>query len=195
MISSLIILSSYLFGSFPSAYLAGYLLRGIDIRKVGDRNAGTANVYRNVSHKAGIVVAIVDIGKGAVPILVAKSMVSEHVVLLCGLATVIGHNWPIFLGLKGGRGAATTLGVLFALMPVPMTLVLTLSAVSFFITHNIILTCATIFAPLPLIAWLMGASWTLIGYSVGLSCLVGLTHFITTRHLPEEAKHEATFMQ
>lgn len=76
-----------------------------------------------------------------------------------------------------------------------MTLVLTLSAVSFFITHNTILTCATIFAPLPLIAWLMGASWTLIGYSIGLSCLVGLTHFITTRHLPEEVKHEATFMR
>ncbi len=191
-----LILLSYLIGSFPSAYLAGRLLKGIDIRKVGDRNAGAANVYRHVGHTAGFMVSIIDISKGIVTILLAKAFsASEPVVLLCGLAAVAGHNWPVFIGFKGGRGAATTLGILLALLPKAIVPLLALSSIPFFLTRNTSLVCATIFAPLPFVARFMGASWLLIGYALALPCLVGLTHLFSTRHLSEEARHETHYIR
>lgn len=191
MIDLLMVLLSYIIGSLPSAYIAGRLLKGVDIRKVGDRNAGAANVYRNISHKAGIVVLIADIAKGAVVILIAQMITTQPIVFLCGLATVAGHNWPIFIRFKGGRGEATTLGVFLTLVPKVMIILLVVSVLALFKTRNLLLTGAILFAPLPLAVWALGAEVPLILYSIALPCLVGLTHFLTTRHVPDEAKREA----
>ena len=117
-----VLLVSYIIGLFPSAYIAGRLVKGVDIRKVGDRNAGAANVYRNINHVAGMAVLAGDIGKGALAVLLAQAVASQPIVLLCGVAVVAGHNWPIFLRFKGGRGLATTIGVLLVLLAVPMTI-------------------------------------------------------------------------
>lgn len=99
-----VVLISYIIGLLPSAYIAGRLQKGIDIRKIGDRNAGAANVYRNISHTAGTAVLVADIGKGALAILLAQAVASQPIVLLCGVAVVAGHNWPLFHGFRGGPG-------------------------------------------------------------------------------------------
>jgi glycerol-3-phosphate acyltransferase PlsY len=182
---------SYIIGLFPSAYIAGRLVKGVDVRKVGDQNAGAANVYRNISHVAGMAVLAADIGKGALAILLAQAVASQPMVLLCGLAVVAGHNWPLFLRFKGGRGLATTIGVLLVLLAVPMAILSAAGILLLWKKRNLMIIGSIMFAPLPLLAWLLGASTTLIGYSVALPCLSGIVHLITTRHLSQEQKREA----
>jgi glycerol-3-phosphate acyltransferase PlsY len=186
-----VLLVSYIIGLFPSAYIAGRLVKGVDIRKVGDRNAGAANVYRNINHVAGMAVLAGDIGKGALAVLLAQAVASQPIVLLCGVAVVAGHNWPIFLRFKGGRGLATTIGVLLVLLAVPMTILSAAGILSLWKKRSLVITGSIMFAPLPLLAWLLGASTTLIAYSVALPCLAGIMHLATTRHLSQEQKREA----
>lgn len=195
MVAAMLVLLSYLLGSIPSAYIAGRLLRGIDIRKVGDGNVGAANAYREIGAKAGIAVLVADVGKGAIAASITSILASQPVVLLAGIGAVAGHNWPLYIGFRGGRGESTAIGVLSVLFPQPMLILLAVSAVPFFITRNTMLVGVILFSPLWLVALLMGASAALVGYSIGLPCLVGVTHFLTTRHLPEEARQTANYMQ
>lgn len=186
-----VVFVSYVIGLLPSAYMAGRLVKGVDIRKVGDRNAGAANVYRNISHVAGMAVLAADIGKGALAVLLARAVASQPIVFLCGLAVVAGHNWPILLSFKGGRGLATTIGVLLALLPVPMTILSVAGILSLWKKGNLVITGSIMFAPLPLLAWLLGASGGLILYSVALPCFAGIMHLVTTKHLSQGQKKEA----
>jgi glycerol-3-phosphate acyltransferase PlsY len=195
MTAVILVLFSYLLGSVPFAYIAGRILKGIDIRKVGDGNVGAANAYREIGPKAGVAVLIADVCKGAIAISVASTFASQPVVLLAGLGVLAGHNWPIYIRFKGGRGESTAIGVLFVLLPQAMLILLTICIVPLLITRNTMLAGAILFAPLWLVALLMGASVTLIGYSIGLPCLVGVMHFLTTRHLPAEDRQQGKYMR
>lgn len=193
--SVVLVLLSYLLGSIPSAYIAGRASKGIDIRNSGDGNVGAANAYREIGPATGVAVLIADASKGAIAVIVAQALASQLVVLLAGFAVVAGHNWPVYIGFRGGRGQATTIGVLCVLLPQAMLILLAVCAVPFLITRNTKLAGAILFAPLWLVALLTGASGVLVGYSVGLPCLVGLTSLLTTRHLPDEAKRKAGYMR
>jgi len=195
MVAAMLVLFSYLLGSIPSAYIAGRLVRGIDITKVGDGNVGAANAYREIGAKAGMAVLVADVSKGAIAVSITSIFASQPVVLLAGLGAVAGHNWPLYIGFRGGRGESTAIGVLSVLLPQAMLILLAVSAVPFFVTRNTMLVGAILFSPLWLVALLMGASAALVGYSIGLPCLVGLTHFLTTRHLPEEARQTVNYMR
>ncbi len=179
----LIILLGYFLGSVPTAYIAGHVLRGVDIRQVGDENMGAANAFRQLGAKTGIAVFLVDAGKGAVAILIAQAAsLPLAAVLLTGLAAVAGHNWPVFIGFRGGRGEATTIGVLLTLITQPMLIVGGVAAVAFFITRRVILGQGPfMFPPLPLVCWWLGVPGLLVAYSIALPCLVGFTHFLRTR--------------
>jgi len=188
-----VVIMGYLIGAIPFAYIAGRRVRGVDIREVGDRNMGAANAFRELGARAGIAVGIVDIGKGAAAILIAEALgVPLPVLLLTGLAAVAGHNWPIFLKFGGGRGEATTIGILLTLMPREMLIIFGVAALPFLITRSIILTSVFLFVPLPLVAWGFGTSGVMIAYCIALPCVVGFTHYITTRHMPAEVKEEGT---
>lgn len=186
-----VVFVSYVIGLLPSAYIAGRFLKGVDIRELGDGNAGAANVYRNISHTAGVAVLAADIGKGALAILLAQVVASQPVVLLSGVAVVAGHNWPIFLKFKGGRGLATTIGVMLALITVPMAILSVGGLIALWKKRDLLTTGSIMFAPLPLLAWLFGASSVLIAYGVVLPCFAGVMHLVTTKHLSQEQKREA----
>jgi len=114
----LLILLAYLLGSVPAAYLVAKWRRGLDIRQYGSGNVGASNVLAIVSKRWSIPVTIFDIGKGALTIWIAQLLglgVAQQVTV--GIAVIIGHNWPIFLGFRGGRGVFTTLGVTAMLSP------------------------------------------------------------------------------
>jgi acyl phosphate:glycerol-3-phosphate acyltransferase len=116
-----IIIISYLLGSIPTAYIASHLIKGKDIRQMGDTNMGAANAYRELGARTGITVGVVDAAKGALSIALADRAELSHVLVLsCGLAAVIGHNWPIFLGFRGGRGVSTSIGVLLTTVTWPI---------------------------------------------------------------------------
>ena len=178
----LIVILGYFLGSIPTAYIAGHILGGVDIRQVGDENMGAANVARQLSPKAGIAVGIIDAGKGALAILIAQSAnIPQSAILFTGAATVIGHNWPVFIGFRGGRGVNTTIGVLLTVITQPMLIVAVPSILTLLLKRNVTLACAVLFIPLPLTCWWLGTPASFIVYSMALPCLVGFTHFLRTR--------------
>lgn len=122
------LISGYLIGSISFAYLFTYFLTGKDIRKIGTGNPGAANVARSVGKKWGIIVWIADTIKGIFPMVIAKSYGIDNFILLTliGSSSVLGHCYSIFLKFKGGKGAATSGGVILYLMPKLFPLVIIL---------------------------------------------------------------------
>ena len=138
-------LLAYLLGSIPSGYIAGRI-GGIDVRKVGSGNVGATNVTRVLGKRFGYPVFVVDFGKGlaavAVGMMVAKNAQSTpQFVDLCGalaaIFSVIGHSYPIWLGFKGGKGVATTLGSLFGLHWISAAVVCVVWIVAFQLTRYV----------------------------------------------------------
>ncbi len=186
------IIIAYLLGSIPFAYIVGKM-RGLDVRKVGDRNVGASNVFRHGGLVAGIATLVGDIGKGALAIVVAKLLGAQEAVLFAvGVAAVIGHNWPVFLHFRGGRGLAVVIGVLLALLPREMLISAVISIIVLYGTRSTIWFGVALFIPLLLLIWLFHERISLLIYSAALPCLSGLTHWLTTRHLRPEEQKEAT---
>ena len=117
ILSSLLLLAiGYLLGSMPNGYLAGRWLKGIDLRQCGSGSTGATNVLRNVGKAPALVVFLLDVGKGALAVLLAKSFgLNDWVQVLAGLAALAGHIWPVWLGWKGGKAVATGLGMFLGL--------------------------------------------------------------------------------
>ena len=126
---AVILLLSYLFGSIPTSILAGRLMRGIDIREHGSGNAGATNTFRVLGWKAGLAVAVIDVAKGLLTVLlVARIRIGSPpgdplvepeslLFILSGCAAIAGHIFPVFARFRGGKGVATGAGVVFALQP------------------------------------------------------------------------------
>ena len=110
---------AYLFGSIPTGFLLVKYYKGIDIRTIGSGNTGANNVRRILGKEWGILVAIVDMLKGVIGLLgaMASGITNPWVISLVALAGVLGHNYPVWLKFKGGKGIATSYGVIFLLWP------------------------------------------------------------------------------
>ena len=117
ILTALLILAiGYLLGAMPNGYLAGRWLKGIDLRQCGSGSTGATNVLRNVGKGPALVVFLLDVGKGALAVLLAKQVgLNDWLQVLTGLAALAGHIWPVWLGWKGGKAVATGLGLFLGL--------------------------------------------------------------------------------
>ena len=116
-IYALMVLASYLVGSFPTGYVVGRL-HGIDVRHYGSGKTGGTNVLRTLGWGAMIAVVLADVIKGLIVAVLAQQFSgSPMVVVLCGLGVIGGHNWPVYIRFKGGSGVGTGLGVLIGIVP------------------------------------------------------------------------------
>jgi acyl phosphate:glycerol-3-phosphate acyltransferase len=114
----LLVLGGYFLGSVPTGFLAGWV-SGVDVRRVGSGNIGTANVLRAAGKWAAVFTMLGDMIKGLVPVVVARLVTeNEWVVAAVALAAVVGHCFPVFLRFKGGKGVATGAGTSIGLAPV-----------------------------------------------------------------------------
>lgn len=113
----LAVVSSYLIGSIPFGLIVGRLWANLDVREYGSGNIGTSNVLRTIGPAAAILVFILDVAKGAAAIYLGRLAGGEVVQLLAGVAAIAGHNWPIYLNFRGGKGIATSLGAIVSLTP------------------------------------------------------------------------------
>ena len=112
----LILLVSYLLGSFPSGFLYAKNLKGIDLRYVGSGSTGATNVLRNIGKWPALIVFILDVLKGFIAVKIAYFLLSDNIFqVLAGLFAITGHIWPIWLKGKGGKAVATGLGMFIAL--------------------------------------------------------------------------------
>ncbi|HIQ06185.1 MAG TPA: glycerol-3-phosphate acyltransferase [Anaerolineae bacterium] len=159
----------YLLGSISFAYIAGRLVRGIDIRTVGSRNAGSHNVMLEVGRLTGSIVAVLDFAKGAAPVLLASWLgLSPWAQLAGGVVAVLGHRFPLYLGLlglglRGGTGLGASLGALLALMPLETFMALCILGLFYIVIFRSISSSALVsLAALALIAWWRGKPTALI---------------------------------
>lgn len=114
----LVLVGAYLVGSVPTGLWLVRWLRGVDVRRHGSGNIGTANVYRVAGPWLGGAVLLLDLAKGALPVLASRSLgLNPWWTVAAGLASIAGHNWSAFLKFRGGKGIATSFGVLIALAP------------------------------------------------------------------------------
>ena len=166
---ALAIIGAYIIGSFPSAYIAGRLRGGIDIRQTGSRNMGAMNVFYKVGFVEGLLVLAVDIGKGAAAVALARFLgVPEVFQLLAGVAVVLGHSFPIFLKFRGGKGGATCIGVLIFLMPWGIPFYAAIFGLTLLITRFPTLSYSVAFLCFPFVAWFSYHRWEFIVFSLGL---------------------------
>ncbi len=110
------LLLGYLLGSIPSGWLAGRWLKGIDLRELGSGSTGATNVLRQVGKGPALVVFLIDVGKGAAAVLLARAFgQSDWIQVLAGLTALAGHIWPVWLKFKGGKAVATGFGMFLGL--------------------------------------------------------------------------------
>lgn len=182
------ILISYLVGAIPTAYIFGRLMKGVDIRTYGSGNVGATNAMRLLGKPAGITVLALDILKGFLAVVVVGNAVTgagsgnETLRLALGVACILGHSYTVFLRFKGGKGVATSLGVLLGLavgsvsLRVILAVVLLAWLLVFAVTRIVSLASVFAAAVLPLAAILFRQSPALIVTSVVLSILVIYRH-------------------
>ena len=112
-------LGAYFLGSIPSAYILVYLVKGVDIRQHGSKNVGALNTYHQVGAWGALLVLLADAAKGVAAVVVPAWLgAPDWTVFATTLLVVAGHNWPLFLKFRGGKGAAAILGISLALVPV-----------------------------------------------------------------------------
>ena len=183
---------SYAIGSLPTAYLFTRYILGQDIRQMGDFNSGAANVFRNVGAKAGVAVGAIDIIKGGVVVVLAMVLVDDtYMEMMAGGAALAGHNFPVHLKFRGGRGAATAVGVLIASLPLIGLPIGAICLVVLYVTRKAIYPLAIFLIGLPVLAWPIEGSVALAIYAVAIPVVVGLSHFFTTRILNRGAGEKA----
>ena len=171
---------AYLLGSIPTALIVGRRLKGIDIRTIGNGNMGASNVFHTLGEKAGVLVAVIDFLKGALPVLVATLLdFPVEWTMIVGACAILGHDFPVFAGFKGGQGTATTLGTMLILFPVQTLFGLILYGSLFLVTRNSRLSCG--FGG-GLIALLLGISqqWLFFVFAIVAFVFIPLKLFIDT---------------
>lgn len=164
---------AYLLGSIPTGYLVARA-KGIDIRKVGSGNIGATNAFRVLGRPAGIFVLAVDALKGWLAVRVAGPLILGQfvsgetpgnqpvvVALVASIFAVLGHNYTCWLGFKGGKGIATSAGVLTALVPWALLIILGVWIVLFLVTRYVSIGSIAASATLPFATWLTTQDWTL----------------------------------
>ena len=178
LLSSLLLLAlGYLLGSMPNGYLAGRWLKGIDLRQCGSGSTGATNVLRNVGKGPALVVFLLDVGKGALAVLLAKSFgLNDWVQVLAGLTALAGHIWPVWLGWKGGKAVATGLGMFLGLAwPVGLACFgLFMAVIS--ISRIVSLSSVVAAIGLPVLMVMAGASVASVSVSLVASVLVLWRH-------------------
>lgn len=173
----LVIGVAYLLGSIPSAYLIGRWLKGIDLREAGDGRLGATTAYRRAGFLGGLIVAIMDVGKGVAVVLMVKMLgLPLAVVIIAGLAAVAGHNWSVFLHFKGGKGALTTYAVLVSLMFWQFFAALAVAGIVVLITKKTGFSTGVLFCFLALLNLFTGSGVVLVITPILISVPMVLKH-------------------
>jgi glycerol-3-phosphate acyltransferase PlsY len=169
------VIVAYLIGSFPSAFIIGKFRKGVDIRQVGSHNMGAMNVFYKVGFWSGMIVLLLDIGKGALAAgagwLIVKPFdiqLAGYIQLGAGVAAVLGHGFPVFLKFKGGKGGATCIGALLYVMPWGAPVYAALFGILMLITRFPTLSYSVAFLGLPFLGAFLYHSTAYIVFSVVL---------------------------
>lgn len=173
------IVIAYLLGSVSFSYLLGRIFKGIDIRKHGSGNAGATNTLRVLGIGPAITVLALDVGKGIAAVWMPVWLGYDHLWLrvVCGIAVIAGHNWPVFFGFRGGKGIASTIGVMATLAFLPALFAGIIAILSIVFTRYVSLGSLLFTGLLPIFAAFMGRPPEVLTISV----LVAVFSFVRHR--------------
>lgn len=194
---------AYFLGSIPTGFLVGKA-RGIDVRKVGSGNIGATNAFRVLGRTAGVIVLLVDALKGLLAVSVVPVFVHhflspaanwdeptwEYQEIIAGVLAILGHNYTCWLGFKGGKGIATSAGVLAALIPYTFLIGLGTWAIVCAATRYVSVASIAAALVLPLATWLTGKSFRLIAVAAILTLLAIYKHKANIERLMNGTEHK-----
>ncbi|MCK5828518.1 glycerol-3-phosphate 1-O-acyltransferase PlsY [Candidatus Bipolaricaulota bacterium] len=194
---AVLLVLSYLLGAFPSSIVYGKVFRKVDVREHGSGNAGGTNAWRVLGWKIGLPVMLTDAAKGAVAsLLIARIPLGtlplelSTVALLCGVAALLGHVFPVYTRFRGGKGVATGAGMLLANAPIPVAFALGVFALVLFLFGRVSLASMLAAISLPISVALI--EWTtptdeypvlLLALTIALALFILYTHRANIRRL------------
>ena len=199
-----VVLIAYLLGSIPTGFLVAKA-RGVDIRTVGSGNIGATNVLRILGKPAGVFVLLADAAKGWLATFVVAKLVAgwffpdagslsrEWFAICAGLAAILGHNYTCWLHFKGGKGIATSAGVLVALVWGPLLIILGIWIVVFALTRYVSLASICASFTLPFAAWVVDGSLNIIIVTAVLAALAIYKHKANIQRLIKGTEHRMSF--
>ena len=185
---------AYLIGAIPFGILAGRLAGGVDLRQHGSRRTGTTNALRTLGLGWAAAVFVLDVAKGAVAVLLAQALYTggpaaspEWVAAAAGVATVVGHNWSVFIGFAGGRGVATSAGGLAVISPWTLAVIAPLMGIVVWVTRYVSLGSVVAAAAAPAVTAVLAAlgvvGWAAVAYTLATGLLVIGSHGDNLRRL------------
>jgi glycerol-3-phosphate acyltransferase PlsY len=191
-----VILMAYAIGSIPFALLIARWWGAGDLRGVGSGNLGATNVWRASGVTAGLLVALLDIAKGAASVTLARHMTDQPAApAAAGLAAIVGHIYPVWLRFHGGKGVATAAGVFAVLTPTAMGPVLTIFAITVVMTRYVSLGSVLGALALPPVVYLVGNPPPVVGAALAASILIVLRHRSNLSRLRTGAERRLGFRE
>jgi glycerol-3-phosphate acyltransferase PlsY len=167
----------YLLGSLPWGYWVPRVFAGVDIRTLGSGNPGATNVWRTLGFKLGLTVALLDIAKGLAAALVGRWLGDDLIAVAAGVAAMVGHWRPLFLGFaKAGKTVATTGGVGLAVAPLAALAAAAIWIAVFFATRYASIASMAAAVSLPLFAVILSASWPVLAFTSGAAVAIVFLH-------------------
>ena len=177
MSAVLLVAAGYLLGSMPWGYWVPRLFAGVDIRTLGSGNPGATNVWRSLGFKLGLTVALLDIAKGLAAALLGRWLGDDLIAVLAGVAAMVGHWRPLFLGFaKAGKTVATTGGVGLAVAPLAALAAAAVWIVVFVATRYASIASMAAAVSLPLFALILDASWPVLAFTGGAAVAIVVLH-------------------
>ena len=173
---------AYLIGSIPSGLIIGKTFFNTGVRQYGSKNIGATNTYRVIGLKAALPVFLCDALKGAAGVILLSSYGPMYMIL-GGIHAMMGHNWSIFLGFKGGRGVATGLGVLIALSPLVALIAFLVWGVIVSFTKLVSLGSIIAAALVPILMYFTGESYWFVGFGALAALFVIVRHWDNIKRL------------
>ncbi len=182
---ALSIIIGYIFGSIPSGLVLVKMVCGIDIREYGSKNIGTTNVFRTVGGRMASIVLVSDVVKGILAVLLVRYLFDSnlHLELFTAIAALLGHNYSMFLGFKGGRGVATGLGLILLFMPDVCIFSFTVWLVIVFVTRYVSLGSIVGAFITPIVAYYRGYPLELVLFAMAACVFVIVRHYENMKRL------------
>ena len=193
MIPGFMLLFAYLLGSVPTGFLLGYF-SGVDVRQAGSGNVGATNVARVVGKRQGLITLVADVAKGFIPVIGSLELSLGPVMTsFVAVAAFLGHLFPLFLRFRGGKGVATSLGVLLALAPLGTGVLIVIFCLVARLGRIVSLASITTAAFAPAVLWLFSYPAYVVSLSLFLALGIVLRHWENMRRLISGAEPRSNF--
>ncbi len=171
MVPFILVLIAYLLGNFSTAFIVGKFVGKIDIRNHGSGNAGSTNVFRTLGLKAGLMAFIGDSLKGVLAVYLARRFGGDTVALVAGVAAIVGHNWPAVLKFKGGKGIATSIGVVLMIHPSSALICIGIGVIILILFKYVSLASVSAIALLPIFIYPQGRDYLIFSIIISIMAI------------------------